>query len=129
MIYNELVRDCFFEPRHVGRIALESPLVAHFRCEQTKQAALIELYMQCNAQGLIERMCFKTNGNPYVIAALEWLCRENQGKMFEVLEPLNYQDLVQLLELPMNQVPVALQIQDVYKAVIELMAQKLGSKE
>jgi nitrogen fixation NifU-like protein len=129
MIYNKVVQDCFFEPRHTGSIALDSLGVVYFRCEQTKQGALIELYMQCDVKGLITRMCFKTNGNPYVIAALEWLCRESEGKWFDDLSPLHYQTLIQILEIPMPEFPIALQVEDVYKEIMGLMTKKLGSQK
>lgn len=128
MIYNDIIKDCFFEPKHVGSIVLETTGVVHFRAEQTKQGALIDLYMQCDTQGLVTRMCFKTNGNPYIIAALEWLCRNCEGKLFKELPSFNYQQLIQVLEIPMTQFPIALQVEDVYREIMGLMATRLGSK-
>ncbi len=136
MMYNELVEDCFFLPRHVGILDLQAPLTVHFVSIQKNQSITrIDLYVQCAENALIRKACFKATGNPYVIAALEWLCRQIEGKKLDCLEwrsdqknnPQDkqlYQILVKELEIPQNQYPIALQVEDVYKEVFTLMKKK-----
>ncbi|CEG57176.1 iron-sulfur cluster assembly scaffold protein [Legionella fallonii] len=126
MMYNERVEDCFFLPRHVGILDLNVPLTVHFSSIQKNQSVTrIDLYLQCTGDTLITKACFKATGNPYVIAALEWLCRQIEGRKLDCLKEMNYQILVKELEIPQNQYPIALQVEDVYKEVFTLMKKKL----
>ena len=136
MMYNELVEDCFFLTKHVGILDLQAPLTVHFASIQKNQSITrIDLYVQCMENALIHKACFKATGNPYVIAALEWLCRRIEGKKLDCLEWSTgqknslqdeqlYQVLVKELEIPQNQYPIALQVEDVYKEVLALMKKK-----
>lgn len=125
MMYNKVVQDCFFLPRHVGLMDLSAPLTVHFSSSQKNQSfTTIDLYLQCIKNGLIKRACFRATGNPYVIAGLEWLCRQIEGRSLDNLAPINYQLLIKELEIPTNQYPIALQVEDVYKEVLALMKKK-----
>ncbi|MCL5272652.1 MAG: iron-sulfur cluster assembly scaffold protein [Gammaproteobacteria bacterium] len=123
MMYNKLVQDCFFKPEHVGVLDVADSLVAHYsyRVTQQNQVVAIEFYMQCSRTGLIKRACFKAHGNPYVIAAIEWLCREIEGANLDTPPLISYQLLINVLEIPNSQYPVALVIEDVYKETLALM--------
>jgi len=123
-MYNALIEDCFFQPKHVGSIDLSLPLAVHSRKGNTN-SNIIDLYMQCNDKGFIERICFKSNGNPYIIAGLEWLCRQLTASFLPDLVLPDYQLLVEKLEIPTNQYPVALQIEGVFKEALVLMKKKL----
>lgn len=125
MMYNKYVVDCFFAPKHVGTLDISHRLTAHFRSTQTNQGILFDLYLQCTHMGNIEKARFKATGNPYVIAACEWLCRQIEGK--SVFKPplLDYQVLINVLEIPTIQYPVALQVEDAYKEVLTLLKYKL----
>lgn len=137
MIYNEIIEDCFFHPRHVGILDLQAPLTVHFTSIQNNQSTThIELYIQCTEDALIRKARFKATGNPYVIASLEWLCRQIEGKQLDSLEwgaaqkstlhdEQLYQVLVKQLEIPQNQYPIALQVEDVYKEVLAFAIKKL----
>ncbi|BCA95745.1 hypothetical protein TUM19329_21060 [Legionella antarctica] len=125
-MYNEIVEDCFFLPQHVGIIDLASPLTVHFRSSQNNLSATrIDLYLQCTKRSLISKARFRAIGNPYVIAALEWLCRQSQGRELDSVMSITYQTLIKELEIPTHQYPVALQVEDVYKEVLTLMKKKL----
>jgi nitrogen fixation NifU-like protein len=125
-MYNEIVQDCFFLPQHVGVIDLAFPLTVYFRSSQNNQSVTkIELYLQCTKSALINKACFRATGNPYVIAALEWLCRQIEGRELESLISINYQTLIKELEIPTHQYPIALQVEDAYKEVLTLMKKKL----
>lgn len=125
MMYNKIVQDCFFLPKHVGVLDLSASLTVHFRSKQINQSMTkIDLYLQCTETALIYKACFKTIGNPYVIAALEWLCRQIEGRALDNLPLINYQILIKELEIPTHQYPVAIQVEDVYKEVLTLMKKK-----
>jgi nitrogen fixation NifU-like protein len=125
MMYNEIVHDCFFSPQHSGTLDTGVPLVAYARGTQKNQGVAIDLYMQCSSNGVVIKSVFQTNGNPYIIAALEWLCRQIQGKELEKLAFSYYQALIIELEIPVHQSPIALQVEEVYKEVLYLMRNKL----
>lgn len=123
MMYNKLVQDCFFQPEHVGVLDVSDPLVAYYNDRVTHQMQIvaIEFYMQCSRTGFIKRACFKAHGNPYVIAAMEWLCREIEGESLDSPPSINYQLLINVLGIPNSQYPVALVIEGVYKETLALM--------
>lgn len=126
MMYNKSVQDCFFLPRHIGVLDLKSPYTVHYRSGQQNQINIIDLYLQCFENKKISRACFKANGNPYMIAALEWLCRQIEGRDLKDLPVFSYQVLIKELEIPIHQYPVALQVEGIYKEVLTLMNDKFG---
>ena len=121
MMYNKIVEDCFFHPQHVGVLNVTEPGTVSF---STGQEVVIELYMHCDEDYTVCSMCFKSNGNPYVIASLEWLCRQSIGKKTDHLH-FNHEEFIKILEIPFNQVPVVMQVEDVYKEILSLMNKKL----
>lgn len=117
MMYNNIVCDCFFSPRHVGIVSLNNPRAVVVKNMQKGQVA-IEFYVQCNPNGIIERACFKTNGNPYVVASLEWLCRQLEGKNIQSVPDIDYLLIIKTLNIPVAQYPIALRIVEVYKEAV-----------
>lgn len=127
MIYNKIVYDCFFYPRHVGTIDPSQVDTIMVRNEQKGQA-LIEFYLQHGQDRGITRACFKTNGNPFLVAGLEWLCRRIEGRIFDEIDPLDYQLLVNELAIPVTQYPLALRIVAVFKESLILMNNRLSHR-
>ncbi|WP_298623993.1 iron-sulfur cluster assembly scaffold protein [uncultured Legionella sp.] len=127
MMYNKVVEDCFFHPEHVGVLEASDPLVAHYsyKMMHQKTISMIELYIECSRDGLIRTACFKSNGNPYVLAALEWLCQNIEGTNLDSPPSINYQVLINVLDIPNSQYPVALVIEDVYKETLALMQKNI----
>ncbi len=122
MMYNKLIEDYFFFPLHVGTLNLSEPRTVFFTNAQFSKE-IISLYLQCDRNLLVKKMTFKTNGNPYMIASLEWLCRYSIGKNLTECD-CNHEEIIKLFEIPFNQMPVILQVQDAYKEVIYLMNNK-----
>ena len=120
MMYNQIIYDCFFFPRHIGVLDCSIPRTVYFRVENFSQSTITDLYMHCDNDHNILSVCYKTNGNPYIIASLEWLCRQANGKKFEELY-FNQEELIKILEIPSNQTPLILYIKDVYTEVLNLM--------
>lgn len=127
MMYNKTVQDCFFAPRHVGRLDTNSHLVVCVTNHQAGQGT-IEFYMQCQQDMSISRVCYKTNGNPYLVAGLEWLSRQLEGQSIEKILQIDYQVLIKELDIPVAQYPLALRIIGVFKEILVLMKNKLGSE-
>lgn len=113
----------FFSPRHVGVIDLSERFTIGVKNKQKGQG-LIELYIQCNSDGTIVRACFRTNGNPYIVASLEWLCRQLEGHTPYTVPQIDYQLIVKELDIPVAQYPIALRIMDVFKEALLLIKDK-----
>ncbi len=128
MIYNKTVKDCFFSPRHAGVVDLNDRFAVVVKNNQKGQGS-IEFYMQRNSDGTIARACFKTNGNPYVIASLEWLCRQLEGQTIDAVPQIDYQLIVKELDIPVAQYPIALRIIDVYKEALLLTKKDKSNRE
>lgn len=126
MIYNKIVHDYFFSPRHAGTLDLNQPLTVVFKNNQKSQGA-IELYIRCRQDGVVEHACFKTNGNPYLIASMEWLCIQIEGQTVSALSVMDYQQLVKELAIPTAQYPLALSAITALKEVLILMNYQLNT--
>ncbi|MGC1182597.1 iron-sulfur cluster assembly scaffold protein [Legionella sp.] len=128
MMYNNTVRDYFFLPKHAGVIDLDHELTVVFKNTQKDQGR-VEFYMQCRQDRLIQKVCFKTNGNPYLIAALEWLCRQLEGQFIDKIQPIDYQLLIKELGIPRTHYPLALRVVTIFKEIFVLMHKRLSHKD
>ncbi len=123
MMYNKVVEEFFFSPQHEGSIE-DRHFCAHSKIGEIGQILLIDLYLQCMKNGIINKACFKAKGNPFVIAAMEWLCRGIEGTSLDEHPLLSYAMMMKQLEIPNSHIHVALQIEGVYKeALSQLNAQ------
>lgn len=120
MIYNKIVEDCFFYPQHVGELAQELPYVV---CGTSKISlnTAIKFYWQCDKNQILVQCRFKAVGNPYLIAGLEWVCRQIEGRKLDEVQTLDYLLLIRELDIPKTYYPIALQIDTLYKEMIGLM--------
>ena len=123
-MYNKLVENFFFYPKHVGILDINESRTVFFSNYKFSKEVLITLYMHCDSQETVDSITFKTNGNPYVIATLECLCRWTLDKELDYCS-FKSNELIQLLDVPFNQVPAILQVQDVYKETVILMKLKV----
>ncbi|OJY52291.1 MAG: hypothetical protein BGO90_08595 [Legionella sp. 40-6] len=124
-MYNSTVVDCFFNARHVGRLDDALPYTVCYHHAQKSQGTLV-LSMQCTKNGLIEHIVYKTNGNPYLIAALEWCCRELEGAPLASLVKINYPLLIERLSIPTRHYPLAVRVVEGLKQINHLMNEKLA---
>lgn len=120
MMYNETVRECFFSPQHIGMLDLSNRFAVFVKNSQKGQGT-IELYIQCTPDNTIIRACFKTNSNPYVIAGLEWLCRQLEGKSIATMPQIDYRLLIKKLDIPNAHYHIALRIIEMYQEIVYLM--------
>ena len=129
MNYNQLVLDCFFSLKHGGFIETCPPetYLVSYKSSSQDERVLIALYLNCSKEGLIKEIKFKAKGPPYVIAAMEWLCREiNQG-FIGGLPDIHYSHVVTALDIPQIHYPIALKVIEVYKKALSLVKEKLNS--
>lgn len=124
MIYNKLVQKLFFDAQHAGNLDCNWPRTIMTQLG-IKGSSWIELYVNYDRQGIITQSCFKTYGNPYLIAALEWLCQylEGTGINEHPLEVLPL--LFKQLEIPATKYPIALQVDSCYRQTITTLKQQL----
>jgi nitrogen fixation NifU-like protein len=123
-MYNDNVQDCFFNPVHVGELDLRSPDVVSLHREQLGKQNSVSLFVKCSASGEILKASFKCNGNPYMIAALEWICRQSEGKQLKSISEFDHDKLIKYLEIPNNHYPVAIYIEAICKEILNLMMKK-----
>lgn len=116
MMYNKTIKDYFFSPAHVGTVNVQDNHSVVVRNEAKGQGD-IELSVRFAADGVIEQVCFRSNGNPYLIASLEWLCRQLQGKPIHRLPQVTYQSLLAALGIPKMHYPVAIRVEELYKVL------------
>lgn len=124
MMYNNIVEDCFFTPHHVDVLDVSKPFVVCLHREQGNRMNVVDLYLRCSSDQVVTRACFKSNGNPFAIAALEWLCRRTEGKDIANLLDCNHQMLIQTLDIPTRQYPIAVYLEGIYKDALNLMIKK-----
>lgn len=125
MMYNNIVLDCFFSPQHVGVLDVDQDFCVVFESIQ-KNKPSIACYMLCDKNAVIQKLCFKTNGNPYLIAGLEWACRYLDGCSIDKISQIDYQCLIKALDIPLAQYPLALRIVAVLKELLSLMKKVLA---
>ena len=99
MNYNAIVKSYFFYPKHVGDLALDGHVLTH-SSGQHGFSERVELFVQYNAQQVIETTKFKAQGSPYLIAAAEWLCRFLEGKPIAVLDNFDVNEMISVLDVP-----------------------------
>ena len=112
MMYNKLVTDYFFHPLHVGELATITP----FSVVVTSSAQIslfMQLSLQCDALGRITKALFKTNGDPFTIAGLEWICRAFEGENMDMNPPITHQQIMAELERPSQYFPRAIALEKI----------------
>jgi nitrogen fixation protein NifU and related proteins len=93
MKYPERVTDYFFNPKHAGILTGEGVLRA--KIGDPILGDVIQLHLR-HIENTVKTARFKALGDPYTIAAMEWLCCECEGLSLEKLIQLD----LSALELP-----------------------------
>ena len=125
MMYNKLVKTCFFDIRQGGSIeelSSEQCVIKHF---SEKAGQSMEISLACSKVGVIECARFRAQGGPFVIAGLEYLCRQLEGSALEKHPCFSYQEFIALFEIPDNLFPQALRIEDLYSDAIKKMKEAI----
>ena len=125
MMYNKVVEDCFFALNHGGHLDENKPYTVCSHNQLSGYQGLISLCIQCEPCGIVTKACFRAQGNPYLLAGLEWVCRQLEGEPIHLHPKIDYQCLMKILDIPDTQYPVALRIEEVYRQTINKMQIKL----
>lgn len=124
MMYNKNVETYFFDAAHSGITQSNASLGVYYQRELAGQYVLMELFMECTKDQRVATMRFNAKGNPYVIAGLEWVCRTVEGLKLSELPPINYQVVMDVLDIPAAQCATAIGIVETYHGTLKLMNQK-----
>ena len=117
--YNEAVEKLFFSPRHVGSLDLQAPRTLYGSYVEQLRGQQMDLYLQYNESAVITKICFKAHGEPYLIAGVEWACRQLEKQSLQSLPEISHQKLMQALAIPSLRFPFALFIEQSFAAFIE----------
>lgn len=125
MIYNERVESCFFTPKHVGVLDKTAARTVHHRTGEHGRGDFVDLYLKCDKQGTILQACFKAFGNPYLVAAAEWLCQQLEDSQIDEHPCIHYERIIDEFAIPKAHFSVALQIEAGYQKLVLTMQKKL----
>lgn len=124
-MYNQLVETYFLAPQHVGVLDLTQNGTVFYRGGEVGRGDRLDFYLLCDERGLVLKARFKAYGNPYLVAAAEWLCRQLEGSQIEEHPRFDSAEWIQELEIPKTRYASALQIEAGYREIVERMKTKL----
>lgn len=127
MMYNDLVQDLFFQASHVGALLADDPWVAHYRSGTNGGAVVLDIYLCISPELNIKKACFQACGNPFLIAGMEWICRSLEGAPMAQVPSITYKQLIEILDLPLSQYPIALQLEKLYQEIVSRGVQLMGA--
>ena len=115
--YNELVLDCFNNPRHAsantdaGRARQVSAQAAEF-------SGGARVRLSCDVvDGRLARVAFSAWGCPHFLAAAELLCRKLEGLDIEGLSHLDPRELARQLAVPVEKTGRILTLEDAFSGL------------
>ncbi|MDP1604803.1 MAG: iron-sulfur cluster assembly scaffold protein [Legionella sp.] len=129
MIYNELVENCFFEPKHVGMMDCHLKNTLCHQVGNVSQREYFDLYLSFDETGQILKACFKAYGNPYLIAGVEWVCRQLEGTLINEHPKFDYHFVVQKLAIPKSYYPIALLVGNGYHDIVHTVKEQLRKND
>ena len=116
MSYNKTVLDHFFHPRHVGEVESAVAPILTASIGSHAQGDMLELTLCCDKNNTIQQIGFKAYGNPYLIAAMSWLCEQSIGQpLADVCQKIGEADLFSSLEIPKSRMYSIFLIEDLFK--------------
>lgn len=117
MIRNEYIQELFFNTKHCGVLDCQQPLTFSSRIYLEKTKCL-EMYITYTSEQLIQYARFRASGNPYLIAGLEWVCRQLENNLWASTTPIDYQTIMQNLQIPTEQYPLIMLISMCHQEII-----------
>lgn len=126
IIDNEIVQSLFFDLQHVGELDLSQPLSI---CEQVEmgKSKQMNLYLACDQRGVITAARFKAMGDPYLLVGLEWLCRHIENSLLASHPFLDYEVILNSLDIPRLRYPAILLIDTHYRQAVKSLQQQWGA--
>ncbi|MBT8141556.1 MAG: hypothetical protein HKN88_02210 [Gammaproteobacteria bacterium] len=113
MQYNTFVSEAFSNPRHLFDEQVELSRTEQSSAGAREQGVWFKLiFDQPN-----HRLYYKVYGNPYAIAAAEYLAREVSAKSIEIGQKLDLENLRELLDMPYPYLHILLSLEDAWNAL------------
>ena len=117
MKYNEIIETCFFNPEHAGFDEAEFHRILEY-FPANSSSRMVFAMREAKAEFPIS-LRFKASGNPYILAAAEWICRQCTKKKYIQLMEMSPKDWHILLGIPMSQKRTALQITEACDRLVQ----------
>ncbi len=118
--YNAKIAELFFNTSHAGVLNCQQPLTVCYYCNTQHHNTYLELYLRCNLNKQIIQTKFKTFGNPYLIAGLEWLCQNLENTSINRHPWITAAIISDTLQIPKIEYTIALFIETSYNKIILL---------
>lgn len=118
MQYSDVVLKHFHAPLHVGELSCAQDNVVTGRAGSHSCGNRVQLQFLVDDAGVVRDAKFKAYGNPYTIAACDYVASEMIGRSVETLGALTHEKLVKALTIPPTRLGSALIVEDALKAVV-----------
>jgi nitrogen fixation protein NifU and related proteins len=119
MVYNDLVKRHFFQPKNLFSGKEEPMDVITIRLGTVALGDAITLYFKCDPKTLlIETLQFKVYGNPYLIAAMSYWSEQLTSQPLHVAEAMSAPNLIADLALPQTKHYCAYMVEDALQQAI-----------
>ena len=108
--YNHLVKSAFKAPQYA--VQGDSDIIGYVLAEagDRKNGVMFLLYYSAEKNSLR----YKVYGNPYAIAAAEWLANETSLRRLSPGDPLNKDSIRELLDMPFSYLNILLCLEDAW---------------
>ncbi|MCC5791136.1 MAG: hypothetical protein JJT82_00800 [Legionellaceae bacterium] len=123
MMYNHMVEDCFFNARHAGFDDRKKQSgVRVLRYAPANALVRVQWFLCRSEDGTMQSIRYRVTGNPYIMAAVEWMARCGQGKKKSDMPSCDWHFWQKLLDIPRPQLASALQIQEIWTLLVNMDA-------
>lgn len=127
MRYTTRVESCFFNARHAGFCETDyKPISRYANIDNTVQVVFAKAKSQDLDSPLTLR--FKACGNPFILAAAEWIARQFGKQSDARLHGMSADKWMALLEIPRTEMKTALQINELCTALLLAISTESNSK-
>ena len=116
MMYNDNVERLFFAGRHAGFNAVEGVPILHY----VPNASALRVSFLLERRDKRWRLRYKVRGNPYIMAACEWICEQAEQQQNQWDVP-SLDEVMTFFAIPQLQQVSALQIVEMCRLVREAL--------
>jgi len=115
-LYNDLVLNLFYRAAYTNYSDKLDGNLIEFSAGNIEKEQLIQL--KCvELEDKIVLARYQAYGCPYLIASSEWLCGQLEGSMFSQINKIKLQDLMDLLDIPIEKKSVILLLEDAMNGI------------
>src|SRR4051794_19770678 len=128
MAYSNKVIDHYENPRNVGSMDKEDPMVGTGLVGAPACGDVMKLQIKINADGIIEDARFKTFGCGSAIASSSLVTEWVKGKTIEEAGTIKNQQIAEELSLPPVKIHCSVLAEDAIKAAVDDYKKKHGEQ-